>query len=74
MYIELLEKKITEQQEELQLAQRMLENTRVNQGKDRTLTVRNYQANRQKYLDKLKDALAQNNDTLINSTTQEMKS
>lgn len=75
MYIELLEKKIMEQQEELSITQRMLENSRVNpSGSQRTLTVRTYQANRQKYLDKLKDALAQNNDSLINSTWHEMKS
>ena len=74
MYIELLEKKIMEQQEELNFAQRMLESNRLSKGIDRTQTVRNYQVNRQKYLDKLKDALAQNNEQMINSTLHEMKS
>jgi len=66
MYIELLEKKIMEQQEELSIAQKMLNNQSI-PGKEKytSLTVKNYQINRQKYLDKLKDALAQNNEQLI---------
>lgn len=74
MYIELLEKKIMEQQEELTLSQKMLENNR-NPSKDKysCLGVKSYSNNRQKYLDKLKDALAQNNEGLINTILGEMK-
>lgn len=74
MYIELLEKKICEQQEEIVLGQKMLENNR-NPSKDKysSLGVKSYHSNRQKYLDKLKDALAQNNEGLINTILGEMK-
>ena len=36
-------------------------------------SVKTYQNNRQRYLDKLKDALAQNNEGLINSILSDMK-
>jgi len=74
MYIELLEKKIMEQQMELESHRSNPGNLRPISGdKYANHSVKTYQNNRQRYLDKLKDALAQNNEGLINSILSDMK-
>lgn len=74
MYIELLEKKIMDQQEEFSMASKMMERMNANsKGGYGDTSLTNYEKNRQNFLEKLKDALSKNNDQGMTNVLTEMK-
>lgn len=77
MYIELLEKKITDLQEETESMRKYVANSRGGGGdtfnKYATPSLRNLEGSRQQYLEKLKEVLAKNSENQIHKVLDDMK-